>query len=87
MEVGLPFKIRMPAIFFGIKHSYKVLLLIILPFIKKNIAYMYVTDIDASIGHVEPIPAPLEDVIGHLIRYHLIYENRRPNSSTISFFL
>nr|XP_043619302.1 RNA demethylase ALKBH10B-like isoform X2 [Erigeron canadensis] len=37
-------------------------------------------------SHIEPIPAPLEDVIDHLIQYHLISENRRPNSCIISFF-
>ncbi|GJU85011.1 putative oxidoreductase, 2OG-Fe(II) oxygenase family protein [Tanacetum coccineum] len=37
-------------------------------------------------SHIEPIPAPLEDVIEHLIQYHLISENRRPNSCIISFF-
>ncbi|XP_071719246.1 RNA demethylase ALKBH10B-like [Rutidosis leptorrhynchoides] len=37
-------------------------------------------------GYIEPIPAPLEDVIEHLIQYHLISENRRPNSCIISFF-
>ncbi|KAK9055795.1 hypothetical protein SSX86_026880 [Deinandra increscens subsp. villosa] len=35
---------------------------------------------------IEPIPAPLEDVIDHLIQFHLISENRRPNSCIISFF-
>ncbi|KAJ9543238.1 hypothetical protein OSB04_022945 [Centaurea solstitialis] len=39
-----------------------------------------------SIGHIEPIPAPLEGVINHLIKYHLITENRRPNSCIINFF-
>ncbi|GJS88551.1 putative oxidoreductase, 2OG-Fe(II) oxygenase family protein [Tanacetum coccineum] len=37
-------------------------------------------------GHIEPIPAPLEGVINHLIKYHFISENRRPNSCIISFF-
>ncbi|KAJ9547658.1 hypothetical protein OSB04_020201 [Centaurea solstitialis] len=37
-------------------------------------------------SHIEPIPAPLEDVIDHLIQYHLISESRRPNSCIISFF-
>ncbi|MFS7930856.1 putative alpha-ketoglutarate-dependent dioxygenase AlkB-like superfamily [Helianthus anomalus] len=37
-------------------------------------------------GQIEPIPAPLEDVIDHLIQFHLISENRRPNSCIISFF-
>lgn len=37
-------------------------------------------------SHIEQIPAPLEDVIDHLIQYHLISENRRPNSCIISFF-
>ncbi|GKC58519.1 putative oxidoreductase, 2OG-Fe(II) oxygenase family protein, partial [Tanacetum coccineum] len=37
-------------------------------------------------SHIEPIPAPLEGVINHLIKYHFISENRRPNSCIISFF-
>ncbi|KAI3800981.1 hypothetical protein L1987_29081 [Smallanthus sonchifolius] len=37
-------------------------------------------------SQIEPIPAPLEDVIDHLIQFHLISENRRPNSCIISFF-
>ncbi|XP_024982266.1 uncharacterized protein LOC112518709 [Cynara cardunculus var. scolymus] len=37
-------------------------------------------------SHIEPIPAPLEGVINHLIKYHLITENRRPNSCIINFF-
>ncbi|KAK1428244.1 hypothetical protein QVD17_17074 [Tagetes erecta] len=35
---------------------------------------------------IEPIPAPLEGVIDHLIQFHLISENRRPNSCIINFF-
>ncbi|KAJ0807609.1 putative alpha-ketoglutarate-dependent dioxygenase AlkB-like superfamily [Helianthus annuus] len=35
---------------------------------------------------IEPIPAPLEDVIDHVIQFHLISENKRPNSCIISFF-
>ncbi|PWA64248.1 oxidoreductase, 2OG-Fe(II) oxygenase family protein [Artemisia annua] len=37
-------------------------------------------------SNIEPIPAPLEGVIDHLIQYHLISENRRPNSCIINFF-
>ncbi|KAI3678964.1 hypothetical protein L6452_38268 [Arctium lappa] len=37
-------------------------------------------------SNIEPIPAPLEGVIDHLIKYHLITENRRPNSCIINFF-
>ncbi|CAH1423961.1 unnamed protein product [Lactuca virosa] len=37
-------------------------------------------------SHIEPIPDPLEGVIDHLIKYHLIPENRRPNSCIINFF-
>nr|XP_043610014.1 RNA demethylase ALKBH10B-like [Erigeron canadensis] len=35
---------------------------------------------------IEPIPAPLEAVIDLLIQFHLISENRRPNSCIINFF-
>ncbi|MFS8017801.1 putative alpha-ketoglutarate-dependent dioxygenase AlkB-like superfamily [Helianthus anomalus] len=34
-----------------------------------------------------PIPTPLEDVIDHVIHFHLISENKRPNSCVISFFV
>ncbi|KAJ9543102.1 hypothetical protein OSB04_022809 [Centaurea solstitialis] len=37
-------------------------------------------------SNIEPIPAPLEGIIDHLIHYHLISENRRPNSCIINFF-
>ncbi|XP_076884559.1 RNA demethylase ALKBH10B-like [Bidens hawaiensis] len=37
-------------------------------------------------SNIEPIPAPLEGVIDHLIQFHLISENRRPNSCIIKFF-
>ncbi|KAL8214932.1 hypothetical protein R6Q57_004381 [Mikania cordata] len=37
-------------------------------------------------SNIEPIPAPLEGVIDHLIQLHLISENRRPNSCIINFF-
>ncbi|KAK9057291.1 hypothetical protein SSX86_022126 [Deinandra increscens subsp. villosa] len=37
-------------------------------------------------SNIEPIPAPLEGVIDHLIQFHLISENRRPNSCIINFF-
>ncbi|XP_071717784.1 RNA demethylase ALKBH10B-like [Rutidosis leptorrhynchoides] len=37
-------------------------------------------------ANIEPIPAPLEGVIDHLIQLHLISENRRPNSCIINFF-
>ncbi|PWA38486.1 oxidoreductase, 2OG-Fe(II) oxygenase family protein [Artemisia annua] len=42
--------------------------------------------INRSTGHIEPIPASLEGVINHLIKYHLISENRRPNNCIINFF-
>ncbi|KAL3849830.1 hypothetical protein ACJIZ3_011712 [Penstemon smallii] len=37
-------------------------------------------------NYIEPIPALLEGVIEHLIRWHLISENKRPNSCIINFF-
>ncbi|KAI3742734.1 hypothetical protein L1987_60428 [Smallanthus sonchifolius] len=37
-------------------------------------------------SNIDPIPAPLEGVIDHLIQLHLISENRRPNSCIINFF-
>nr|XP_043637264.1 RNA demethylase ALKBH10B-like [Erigeron canadensis] len=37
-------------------------------------------------SQIEPIPAPLEGVIDHLIKYNLISENRRPNCCIINFF-
>nr|GMD18572.1 RNA demethylase ALKBH10B-like [Ipomoea batatas] len=37
-------------------------------------------------GSNEPIPAILEVVIDHLIQWHLISENRRPNGCIINFF-
>ncbi|XP_076901138.1 RNA demethylase ALKBH10B-like [Bidens hawaiensis] len=37
-------------------------------------------------SHIEPIPAALEGVIDHLIKYRLISEDRRPNSCIINFF-
>ncbi|KAH0738676.1 hypothetical protein KY290_037381 [Solanum tuberosum] len=37
-------------------------------------------------SHNEPIPALLQGVINHLIQWHLISENRRPNSCIINFF-
>ncbi|KAI3668194.1 hypothetical protein L6452_43271 [Arctium lappa] len=37
-------------------------------------------------SNIEPIPAPLEGIIDHLIQFHLISENRRPNSCIINFF-
>ncbi|KAL7587154.1 RNA demethylase ALKBH10B [Lactuca sativa] len=37
-------------------------------------------------SHMEPIPAPLENIIDNLIQCHLISENRRPNSCIVSFF-
>lgn len=35
---------------------------------------------------IEPIPSLLEDIIEHLVQWHLISESRRPNSCIISFF-
>lgn len=37
-------------------------------------------------GHIEPIPTLLQEVIDHLIQWHLISENRKPNSCIINFF-
>ncbi|KAL4572073.1 hypothetical protein LXL04_018842 [Taraxacum kok-saghyz] len=37
-------------------------------------------------SQMEPIPAPLENIIDNLIHCHLISENRRPNSCIVSFF-
>ncbi|XP_076915074.1 RNA demethylase ALKBH10B-like isoform X2 [Bidens hawaiensis] len=37
-------------------------------------------------SNIDPIPAPLEGVIDHLIQLHLVSENRRPNSCIINFF-
>lgn len=37
-------------------------------------------------SHIEPIPSPLEGVIDHLVQWHLVSENRRPNSCIINFF-
>ncbi|KAI3829663.1 hypothetical protein L1987_03790 [Smallanthus sonchifolius] len=37
-------------------------------------------------SNIEPIPSTLEGVIDHLIQFHIISENRRPNSCIISFF-
>lgn len=37
-------------------------------------------------GHIEPIPTLLQGVIDHLIQWHLISENRKPNSCIINFF-
>ncbi|CAA2940098.1 uncharacterized protein LOC111375864 [Olea europaea subsp. europaea] len=37
-------------------------------------------------SNIEPIPALLQGVISHLIQWHLISENRKPNSCIINFF-
>ncbi|XP_057780323.1 RNA demethylase ALKBH10B-like [Salvia miltiorrhiza] len=37
-------------------------------------------------SYIEPIPALLQDVIDHLIQWHQIPENRKPNSCIINFF-
>ncbi|KAI8522829.1 hypothetical protein RHMOL_Rhmol13G0027100 [Rhododendron molle] len=37
-------------------------------------------------SHIEPIPTLLQGVIDHLIQWHLISENRKPNSCIINFF-
>ncbi|KAA8550907.1 hypothetical protein F0562_002591 [Nyssa sinensis] len=37
-------------------------------------------------SHIERIPALLQGVIDHLIQWHLISENRKPNSCIINFF-
>ncbi|KAH6827656.1 hypothetical protein C2S53_020351 [Perilla frutescens var. hirtella] len=37
-------------------------------------------------SYIEPIPALIQDVIDHLIQWHLIPENRKPNSCIINFF-
>ncbi|KAA8543198.1 hypothetical protein F0562_021307 [Nyssa sinensis] len=36
--------------------------------------------------HIEPIPALLQGVINHLVQWHLLSENRKPNSCIINFF-
>ncbi|CAI9785647.1 unnamed protein product [Fraxinus pennsylvanica] len=41
---------------------------------------------DDAKGNIEPIPALLQGVINHLIQWHLISENRKPNSCIINFF-
>ncbi|KAJ0518004.1 putative alpha-ketoglutarate-dependent dioxygenase AlkB-like superfamily [Helianthus annuus] len=41
---------------------------------------------DDQASNIDPIPAPLEAIIDHLIQLHLISENRRPNSCIINFF-
>lgn len=37
-------------------------------------------------GYIEPIPALIQDLIDHMIQWHLIPENRKPNSCIINFF-
>lgn len=37
-------------------------------------------------SQIEPIPALLQDVIEHLIQWHLISENRKPNGCIINFY-
>lgn len=37
-------------------------------------------------SHIEPIPEALHCVIDHLVQWHLIPENRKPNSCVINFF-
>ncbi|WOG83717.1 hypothetical protein DCAR_0102894 [Daucus carota subsp. sativus] len=37
-------------------------------------------------SNIEPIPATLQGVIDHLVLWHLISENRKPNSCIINFF-
>ncbi|XP_042048540.1 RNA demethylase ALKBH10B-like isoform X2 [Salvia splendens] len=37
-------------------------------------------------SYIQPIPALIQDVIDHLIQWHLIPENRKPNSCIINFF-
>lgn len=37
-------------------------------------------------SHIEPIPERLHSVINHLVQWHLIPENRKPNSCVINFF-
>ncbi|MFS7987550.1 putative alpha-ketoglutarate-dependent dioxygenase AlkB-like superfamily [Helianthus anomalus] len=48
--------------------------------------YKIVTALYMFTGNIDPIPAPLEGIIDHLIQLHLISENRRPNSCIINFF-
>ncbi|XP_059660534.1 RNA demethylase ALKBH10B-like [Cornus florida] len=45
-----------------------------------------IKDEATSKNHIEPIPALLEGVIDHLVQWHLISQNRRPNSCIINFF-
>ncbi|GAA0176112.1 hypothetical protein LIER_29166 [Lithospermum erythrorhizon] len=37
-------------------------------------------------SHIEPIPALLQDFVEHLIQWHLISENRKPNGCIINFY-
>ncbi|KAL6978482.1 hypothetical protein U1Q18_020150 [Sarracenia purpurea var. burkii] len=37
-------------------------------------------------SHIEAIPALVQGVIDHLVQWHLISENRKPNSCVINFF-
>lgn len=41
---------------------------------------------EGETNHLEPIPSLLQGVIDHLLQWHLISENRRPNSCIINFF-
>ena len=36
--------------------------------------------------HIEPIPALLQGVVDHLIQWHIISDNKRPNGCIINFF-
>ncbi|XP_027097315.1 RNA demethylase ALKBH10B [Coffea arabica] len=37
-------------------------------------------------SHIEPIPALLQGVVDHLIQWHIISDNKRPNGCIINFF-
>ncbi|CAK9151020.1 unnamed protein product [Ilex paraguariensis] len=41
---------------------------------------------EEEISRIEPIPALLQGVIDHLVQWHLISENKKPNSCIINFF-
>ncbi|GFZ13680.1 oxidoreductase, 2OG-Fe(II) oxygenase family protein [Actinidia rufa] len=38
------------------------------------------------VSHLEPIPTLLQGVIDHLVKWHVIPENRKPNSCIVNFF-
>ncbi|XP_052171235.1 RNA demethylase ALKBH10B [Diospyros lotus] len=44
------------------------------------------SETEDEMSHIEPIPTLLQRVIDHLVQWHLISENRQPNSCIINFF-